>query len=158
MRVNSLVVGALGALSVLALWACGVPSPLLWGALAGLMNFVVYIGPAIMALILFMVGLATYDTLIGSTLPPLVYLALNMIESEFITPMVIGKTMTMNPFIVFLAIAFWLWIWGPIGGFIAVPALLIVYAICMNIVPGIEWTPPERPVPLGDYKKGRLPP
>ncbi|TWG98065.1 putative PurR-regulated permease PerM [Mesorhizobium sp. J18] len=146
----------LGAAVGLALWVCGVPSALLWGALAGLLNFVVYIGPAIMALILFMVGLATYDTLLGSLVPPMVYLVLNMIEAQFVTPTVIGRTMTMNPFIVFLAIAFWLWIWGPIGGFVAVPALLIVYAICRNIIPSIEWAPPET-MPMARGQR-RLPP
>lgn len=73
-------------------------------------------------------------------MPPLVYLLLNLIEAQFVTPTVIGRTLTMNPFIVLFALAFWLWIWGPLGGFIAVPALLIVYAIVGNIVPGVDWT------------------
>lgn len=124
-----------------ALWLAGVPSALLWGALAGLLNFIIYIGPAAMAVILFAVGLASYQTLAGSFVPPIIFLFFHMMESQFVTPVVIGRTMTLNPFVVFLAIAFWLWIWGPIGGFIAVPALLVVYAICRNIIPGIAWTP-----------------
>jgi predicted PurR-regulated permease PerM len=42
--------------------------------------------------------------------------------------------MTMNPFLVFLSLAFWIWLWGPIGGFIAVPFLLVVYALLRNTV------------------------
>jgi len=53
---------------------------------------------------------------------------------------VLGRTLTLNPFVIFLALAFWIWIWGPIGGFIAVPALLIVYAVGGNILPGMEWS------------------
>ena len=52
--------------------------------------------------------------------------------------MVVGRTTTLNPFVVFLTLTFWLWIWGPIGGFIAIPALLIVLAIGRNIIPAIS--------------------
>lgn len=129
----------LGLTVTIALWLVGVPQPALWGVLAGLINFVIYIGPAIMAAILFGVGLATFDSLTGALMPPAIYLSLNLIEGQFVTPAVIGRTMTLNPFVVFLALAFWLWIWGPIGGFIAIPALLIAYAIARNILPGIDW-------------------
>lgn len=132
----------LGLAVTVALWLVGVPQPALWGALAGVLNFVIYIGPAIMAALLFGVGLATFDSLAGSLMPPLVFLALNMVEGQFVTPTVIGRTMTLNPFVVFLALAFWLWIWGPIGGFIAIPALLIAFAIARNILPGVDWTAP----------------
>lgn len=125
----------LGVAVALAMWACGVPSPLLWGMLAGVLNYVIYIGPAIMAFILFGVGLATYDTMSAALVPPFVYLVLNLIEAQFVTPHVVGRTMTLNPFVVFLAIAFWIWLWGPLGGFIAVPWLLVVYAAIRNIVP-----------------------
>lgn len=128
----------------LALLLIGVPSAMLWGALAGILNFVIYIGPAIMAVILFGVGLTSFETFAGAFLPPLVYLTINAMEAQFVTPTVIGKQMTLNPFIVFLAVAFWLWLWGPVGGFIAIPALLIVFAIGRNLIPGINWgMPPE---------------
>ncbi|QZZ37336.1 AI-2E family transporter [Nitratireductor kimnyeongensis] len=134
----------LGLAVSIALWLLGVPSPALWGAMATLLNFVIYIGPAVMACVLLAVGLATFDTLTASFLPPLTYLALNATEAQFVTPTVIGRRMTLNPFIVFLAIAFWLWMWGPIGGFIAIPALLTLYAIAGNIIPGIEPPAPTK--------------
>ena len=129
----------LAAAVTLALWLVGVPQPALWGALAGILNFVIYIGPAIMAALLFGVGLATYDSFTGAVMPPLIYLALNLVEGQFVTPTVIGRAMTLNPFVVFLALAFWLWIWGPVGGFIAIPALLIAFAVARNILPGMDW-------------------
>lgn len=125
----------LGVAVSLALWVLGVPSPLLWGMLAGVLNYVIYIGPAVMVLILSGVGLATADSAVGIISPPLVYLVLNMIEAQFVTPHILGRTTTLNPFIVFLALAFWIWLWGPVGGFIAVPALLILNAIVRNILP-----------------------
>ncbi len=129
----------LGVAVSLAMLAIGMPSAALWGALAAILNFIVYLGPAVMAAILFAVGLTQYDSLGGSLLPPLVYLGVNLIEAQFVTPQVIGRTMLMNPFVVILAIAFWIWLWGPLGGFIAIPMLLIFYAIAANIVPGMDW-------------------
>lgn len=126
----------LGLAVTLALWLAGVPSPALWGALAGLLNFVIYVGPAVMAAILFAVGLSTFDTITGSLMPPMIYLSLNLIEAQFVTPVVIGRTLTLNPFLVLLALAFWIWLWGPVGGIIAIPAMLIVMAIARNVMPG----------------------
>ena len=60
--------------------------------------------------------------------------------------------MTLNPFIVVLALIFWIWLWGPLGGFIAIPALLVVYAIVRNIIPGpIGWSPRE----TADFQRRR---
>lgn len=127
---------ALAVAVTCALWLAGVPSPALWGILAGLLNFIMYIGPAIMAVILFAVGLVTFDTISGSLMPPLVYLAVNLMEAQFVTPLVIGRMMTLNPFVVLIALTFWIWIWGPIGGFVAIPALLAGYAMARNLIPG----------------------
>lgn len=128
-----------GTAVAIGLYLIGIPSAPLWGALAALTNFVPFIGPAIMTAILFMVGLTEFETLSGSLLPVAVYLGINMMEAQFLTPMVIGKTMTLNPFVVLLALVFWIWLWGALGGFIAIPALLAVYAIIRNIVPGTNW-------------------
>jgi Predicted permease len=126
----------LGIAVAAAMWAIGVPSPLLWGALAGLLNYIVYIGPAVMAVVLACVGLATGEGLMGAALPPLAYLTLNLIEAQFVTPHVVGRTLTLNPFLVFITLAFWIWVWGAIGGFIAVPILLVLTVMVRHIIPG----------------------
>ncbi len=128
-----------------ALWLAGVPSPVLWGILAGLLNFIMYIGPTIMAAILFAVGLVTFDTVAGSLMPPIVYLSVNLIEAQFVTPLIIGRMMTLNPFIVLIALTFWIWLWGPIGGFIAIPTLLVGFAVARHLIPG--WGAEERRLP-----------
>lgn len=131
-----------------SLWLIGIPSALLWGVLAALANFIVFVGPAVMTVVLLLVGLTEFDTLGGSLLPVAIYLAINLIEGQFVTPLVIGRAMTMNPFVVLLALAFWIWAWGPLGGFIAIPALLIAHAIARNIVPGVDWlSPPPETTP-----------
>ncbi len=86
-----------------------------------------------MAVVLTGVGLATADSAPGILLPPFAYLSLNLIEAQIVTPHVLGRTMTLNPFLVLLALAGWIWLWGPVGGFIAVPALLIAGTVIANI-------------------------
>jgi predicted PurR-regulated permease PerM len=128
------------------LYLVGVQDAMLWGALAAVANFIIFLGPLSMTILLFGVGLTEFETLGGALVPPLVYQSINLVEQQFVTPMVIGRTMTLNPFVVVLALIFWIWLWGPLGGFIAIPALLIVYAVVRNIVPGADWleAPPTR--------------
>jgi len=123
----------------IGLWLVGVPSAPLWGALAVVTNFIVFLGPLLMTLVLFAVGLTEFDSLGGALVPPLIYQGINILESQFVTPLVIGRALTLNPFLVVLALVFWIWLWGALGGFIAVPALLVCYAVIRNIFPGVQW-------------------
>jgi predicted PurR-regulated permease PerM len=114
----------LGVVTVLLTWAVGLPNPLLWGVLAAVLNYVPYIGPAIVTGTLAVVGLLTFPTIAEAAVAPLAYVAIVTVEGHFVTPMVIGRQLTLNPFAVFLAIAFCTWLWGPIGAFLAVPLLM----------------------------------
>ena len=131
----SVINAGLGLATGLAMWLLGVPQPYLWGMLAFCLNFVVYIGPAAMAVILLGVGLATWDYPPAIFMPTAAYLLLNTIEAQFVTPQVIGRSVTLNPFFVFLSLAFWIWLWGPAGGLLAVPFLLMGYAVIRNAMP-----------------------
>jgi uncharacterized protein YjbJ (UPF0337 family) len=92
-----------------------------------------------MVVILLGVGLATSLTTGGVLLPALVYLGLNTIESQFVTPHMVGRTLTLNPLAVFVTIVFWLWLWGPVGGLIAVPSLMVVRVVWTRaLAPGIK--------------------
>lgn len=128
----------LGLAVGLAMWALGMPSPLLWGILAGLLNYAIYVGPAVMAVILLGVGLATGSTMSDFVLPPAVYLSLNMVEAQFVTPFVVGRALTLNPFVVLIGVAYWIWVWGPAGGFVAVPLLLAGSVALKHIIPGMH--------------------
>lgn len=124
----------LGALVGLSLWVVGTPSPLLWALLAGLLNYIAYLGPALMAVILLGVGLATGDTMTAILTPVGIYLVLNFISDQFVSPHIVGRSMDLNPFFVFLALGFWIFLWGPIGGFVAVPALLIASTMVEHLL------------------------
>jgi predicted PurR-regulated permease PerM len=122
----------LGVVTVLLTWLVGLPNPLLWGVLAAVLNYVPYIGPAIVTGTLAVVGLLTFPTLAEAAVAPLVYIAIVTIEGQFVTPTVIGRQLTLNPFAVFLAIAFCTWLWGPIGAFLAVPLLMALTVALAN--------------------------
>jgi predicted PurR-regulated permease PerM len=133
----------MGVCVTLALWAIDVPSPLLWGMLAAVLNYVIFIGPAVTFIVLLGVGLTVSTSLWGIVTPALVFLGINLLEAQIVTPLVIGRRITLNPFIVFLAIVFWIWLWGPLGGFIAVPSLLIIFAIYNQMFAEPAMVPPK---------------
>ena len=129
----------------LAMWAIGMPSPLLWGAMAAVLNYIPYVGQGVMILVLLAVGLGTQTELQNILLPVGCYLAINFIEGQIVTPHFIGRTMTLNPFLIFLSITFWLWSWGPVGGLVAVPTLLIATSVLSHMLPSKPLVP-SRPV------------
>jgi predicted PurR-regulated permease PerM len=114
----------LGIVAAALTWAIGLPNPLLWGALGCVLNYIPYIGPAIVIGTLAVVGLLIYPALQEAIVAPLLYLVVVTIEGQFITPTLMGRRLEINPFAVFLAIAFCTWLWGPVGAFLAVPLLM----------------------------------
>ncbi len=114
----------LGLATAALTWAVGLPNPLLWGVLAGVLNFVPYLGPVAVIGMLSVAGLLTFATLGEAVTAPLVFLAVATIEGHFVTPALMGRRLDLNPFAVFLGIAFSTWLWGPAGAFLAVPLLM----------------------------------
>ena len=112
--------------------AIGLPSPVLWGIGAGLLNFVLYLGPALMVAGLLLAGLVSFSGPYA-LLPAGTYLLINIIESQFVSPSVVGRAMRVNPLLIFLSLVFFLWLWGAIGGVIAIPLLLWIVAVSADI-------------------------
>ncbi|EBA11148.1 AI-2E family transporter [Roseobacter sp. CCS2] len=119
---------ALGALVAVVMQIIGVPSPMIWGLLAFLLNFIMYLGPALLIAMLTVMGIVVFDGA-ASFLPAAVYIAMNAIEAQFVTPTLVGKSLSVNPLLVFLSLVFWLWLWGPIGGIIAIPLLIWILTV-----------------------------
>jgi predicted PurR-regulated permease PerM len=133
----------LGTIVALGAWAFGLPSPLLLGIMAGIFNYIPYIGPGAMAIILLGVSLITFPTLSYALLPPACFVALATIEGHVVTPTILGRRLTLNPLAVFLALAFWTWLWGPMGAFLAVPLSIIALVISNHLFPSDEPNLPE---------------
>jgi predicted PurR-regulated permease PerM len=134
----SLINIGLGAAITLAMWIVGMPNPLLWGVLSALLNFFPYLGPAIVTIALIVASLLSYPTLAEAAIPPLIYTAIHVIEGEFLTPTILGYRMSVNPLILFLAVVFWTWMWGPIGAFLAVPIVMITVTTFATLWPTRE--------------------
>lgn len=107
----------------------GLPNAYEWGLLAVILNFIPFLGPAIMTLMLVFAGLASFHGLVPILLPALVYVGLHTLESQVFTAQMLGHAARLNPFLVFVSFTFWIWLWGPAGGFIAIPALLTMSAL-----------------------------
>lgn len=112
-----------GLCTGLGMWTLGMPNATLWGMLACLLNYMPYLGPTMMMLILGAVGIVTFDVPLEMLAPVLVFGVITGIEGQFVTPAVVGRQMTLNPIAVFLTIVVWFWIWGVLGAIIAVPLL-----------------------------------
>ena len=113
----------------------GLPNPLMWGAMVALLNFVPYLG-ALTGIICMTIGaLLSFDSLGYALVFPGVYLALGTLEGSFITPWVMGRSLTLNPVIILLSLTFWGWMWGIVGIILAVPILAAFKILCAHIKP-----------------------
>lgn len=122
----------LGIAVGVGLYLVGLPNPVLWGVMATALNFIPYIGALVGEIIVGVVGLAVFDHPIDALQPVAIYLALNIMEGQFITPSILGRRLTMNPLIVFIAVMFWGWLWGVPGALLAVPLLACFKVICSS--------------------------
>lgn len=125
---------ALGAATAAALQVIGLPGAILWGIVAFLLNYVVYLGPAVLIVALLFAGTAAFD---GASVlfPPLSFAILNFIEGQFVTPALVGKQMELNPLLVFVALLFGIWVWGAIGGIVVIPLLLWAEVLRRGVSP-----------------------
>ncbi|MCP5433800.1 MAG: AI-2E family transporter [Alphaproteobacteria bacterium] len=126
--------GAVGALTALAMYICGMPSPLLWGVIAALLGFVPYIGPILTASIIGAVAFLNFETWTAILAPVGAYLVLHFVESDLVTPMLIGRFMTVHPVAVFIFVLIWTWMWGLAGAFLAVPILAACVVTLKNLL------------------------
>lgn len=117
---------ALGIAIGIAMSVVGMPTPVLWGILGGVLNYMPYIGPALTGSAIVVVALVSFDTVGAAMVAPAVFFAITVFEGQIVTPMLVGRRLEMNPVAIFLAVAFWGWLWGIAGAIMAVPILVVV--------------------------------
>lgn len=120
---------SLGLLVALVLWAIGMESPLMWGGLVAVANYIPYLGPIVAALLLSVGGLMVFDEPWRAMLPAILFVVFHLIEANIITPTIVGRKLTINPLMILLALSFWAWVWGTTGALLAVPILIILRTI-----------------------------
>ncbi|QFT62764.1 AI-2E family transporter [Roseivivax sp. THAF30] len=118
----------LGFATTAVMTALGMPLPYVWGFAVAILNYVLYLGPALMAFLFLIGGLVNFEGLMSAA-PAAAFLTLNMIEAQFVTPAMVGRHVRLNPLLVFVSLVFGLWFWGPIGGVVAIPCLVIGIAM-----------------------------
>ncbi|QDT11923.1 AI-2E family transporter [Planctomycetes bacterium K23_9] len=119
----------LGCCIAFAMWMLGMPSPLLWGVAAMLLNFIPIVGALIGIAMVFFVAIVNFDHASYAFIVAGTYLTLTTLEGQFITPMLLGKSMELSSVLVFLSVVVWGWMWGMMGVFLAVPILITVTMI-----------------------------
>ena len=113
----------------------GLRNPVMWGVMVALLNFVPYLG-ALTGIICMTIGAAlSFDSLGYAFVFPAVYLSFGVLEGSFITPWIMGRSLTLNPVIILLSLTFWGWMWGIIGIILAVPILAAFKILCAHIKP-----------------------
>lgn len=129
----SLINFALGLVVGTGFYFMGVPNAAMWGLLAAILNFVPYFGPVVGVILLTFVGLLTFDTLGRGLLPPAWYLVVHLLETNLITPVLLGKRFTLSPVVIFISLIFWTWLWGVPGALLSVPILVSFKVVCDHV-------------------------
>jgi predicted PurR-regulated permease PerM len=143
LTVVTMINAALGAIVGIGAWLVGLPDPAIFGLLAAFLNYVPYVGPAIMVVIMFGVGLVSFPSLGHALIAPAGLVALCTLEGHFITPTIVGRRITLNPLVVVLALAFWTWMWGPIGALLAAPLSIVGLVVFSHLFPHDEVKLPD---------------
>ena len=124
------------------MYLLGMPNAGLWGGLVALLEFIPYLGATAMSAILFLAALTTFNDLGHALLVPGSYLAINVLQANFVSPMVLGHRLTLNPVAVLVGLIFWWWLWDIPGAFIAVPLTATLKIFCDHI---------ETLAPVGEF-------
>ena len=126
----TLINGGLGLVIGLGLWALGMPTPFVFGVAAALLNFLPYVGALLSILLVAAVSLVSFESLSFALIAPAFVVLCNVVEGQFVTPMIVGRRLEINAVAIFIAVAFWSWLWGFVGALIAVPLLVVIKVFC----------------------------
>ncbi|HEY0269938.1 MAG TPA: AI-2E family transporter [Sphingomonas sp.] len=119
----------LGCIVAAAVWMVGLPTPLMWGGLVTLLNYVPYLGPIVGVFLLGLGGLMTFADPWTASVPAMIFIGLHLIEANIVTPTIVGRRLTINPLLILVALSFWGWVWGTLGAVLAVPLLVITRTV-----------------------------
>ncbi len=120
---------SMGLVVALVLWMLDMPTPLMWGGIVAVLNYIPYLGPIASTLLLALGGLMAFADPVYAFLPAVSFAVIHLIEANIITPSVVGRRLTINPLLILVALSFWAWVWGTTGALLAVPLLIILKTV-----------------------------
>ncbi|MEO7178232.1 MAG: AI-2E family transporter [Allosphingosinicella sp.] len=120
---------AMGLSVSLILYLLDMPTPLMWGGIVAVLNYIPYLGPIASALLLALGGLMAFADPWYAFLPAVCFIGVHLVEANFITPFFVGRRLTINPLLILVALSFWAWVWGTTGALLAVPLLIIMKTV-----------------------------
>lgn len=143
----TLINAGLGIATGIAMYWLGMPNPVLWGAMAFAFNYFPYLGAAASLAVLTVVAALSFDEVRQALAVPAVFFTFVVIEGQFLSPLIIGRHLILNPVVILLSMLFWAWLWGVVGALLAVPILVGIRIFCEHN---------ERLKPLGEWLGGKL--
>jgi predicted PurR-regulated permease PerM len=119
----------MGIITATILFFLGMDSPMMWGGIVAVLNYIPYLGPIACVLLLSFGGLMQFTDVWSAMLPPAIFLAMHVIEANVFTPSLVGRKLEINPLLILVSLSFWAWVWGTTGALLAVPLLIIIKTI-----------------------------
>jgi predicted PurR-regulated permease PerM len=119
----------MGIITATILFLLGMDSPMMWGGIVAVLNYIPYLGPIACVLLLSFGGLMQFPDVWSAMLPPAIFLAMHVIEANVFTPSLVGRKLEINPLLILVSLSFWAWVWGTTGALLAVPLLIIIKTI-----------------------------
>ncbi len=113
--------------------AVGMPNPMLWGAVAFVLNYVPYVGALVTLALIVVSALVAFDDSGRVLMAAGGFFVINLLEGNLITPYVLGHKMPLNVVAIFVCLLFWGWVWGIPGAIIAVPLTVMIQVICAHV-------------------------
>ncbi|HXV30964.1 MAG TPA: AI-2E family transporter [Sinorhizobium sp.] len=126
---TSLIYLALGVFTMVIALVGGLTMAPLWGLFAFVSSFIPYLGVTAMTLSLLVGGLMTHDALLVAIAPAVAFFLLHLAMENLLVPAILGRRFEVNPFLIFVAIIFWTWMWGAVGAILAMPLALVAMTI-----------------------------
>jgi predicted PurR-regulated permease PerM len=124
---------AVGVCTGITLWAFGINQPEFWGAVAGVLCSVPYLGPMFVTVAVALVTFLQFDSIPMSVEIVAVIACIFSLEGFLVKPMVMGKAARINGLAMFIGLLFWGWVWGLIGMIVAVPIMMVIKAVCDRV-------------------------
>jgi predicted PurR-regulated permease PerM len=137
----SIVYFCLGIVMTIIAYLCGLSMPVLWGMFAFLSSFIPFLGITLMTISVAIAGIITHDGIVLALLPAFLFFSVHLVMENLIFPAVMGRQWEINPFVVFIAILFWTWMWGAVGAMLALPLSLIMMTVLAELFPERKATP-----------------